>query len=231
MPKQLTWWGHGCWYLSGDEQHVLIDPFLSDSPTAPVKATDVPATHILVSHGHHDHVGDAAAIAVRTGATVISNFEITQWLQKEHGVANVVAMNLGGRVRLPFGEVKMTPAWHSSQLPDGTYGGTAAGFILSLDGCRLYFACDTALFGDMQLIGDESIDVAILPIGDLFTMGPEDSLAAIRMLRPRRVVPSHFGTWPPIQQDAERWADQVRAHTTAEPVVLHPGESLELQRS
>lgn len=230
MLTRLTWWGHGSWYLSGDEQHVLIDPFLSDSPAAPVKASDVQASYILVSHGHYDHVADVAAIAGRTGAAVVANYEITEWL-KEQGVDNVVAMNLGGRVRLAFGEVKMTPAWHSSQLPDGSYGGTAAGFIVSVEGCRLYFACDTALFGDMQLIGNESIDIAVLPIGDLFTMGPEDSLTAIHMLRPRRVVPSHFGTWPPIEQDAERWADQVRAHTTAEPVVLRPGQSLELHRS
>jgi L-ascorbate metabolism protein UlaG (beta-lactamase superfamily) len=228
MAGQLTWLGHGSWSLVANDHHVLLDPFLDESPTAPVKAADVRADHILVSHGHFDHVADVAAIANRTGATVVAIFEIAEWLRIKHSVQNTLGMNLGGGVQLPFGHVKMTPAWHSSQLPDGSYGGSPAGFLVTLDGYRIYFACDTALFGDMTLIGDAGIDLAVLPIGDLYTMGPNESLEAVRRIRPQRVVPAHYNTWPPIEQDAQAWAERVRAETEAEPIVLAPGESLPL---
>jgi L-ascorbate metabolism protein UlaG (beta-lactamase superfamily) len=228
MAAKLTWLGHGSWSLATNGHHVLLDPFLSESPVAPVKADDVQADHILVSHGHFDHIADAANIANRTGATVIANFEIAEWLRTKQQVEHTLGMNLGGGIQLPFGHVKMTPAWHSSQLPDGSYGGTAAGFVVTIDNCRIYFACDTGLFGDMELIGEQDIDLAVLPIGDLFTMGPEDSLQAIRLIRPRRVVPTHYNTWPPIAQDATVWAEKVRRHTRCEPVVIAAGESLEL---
>ena len=228
MTAELTWLGHGSWLLKTNGHQVLLDPFLDDSPTAPVKAADVHPDHILVSHGHFDHVADVAAIANRTGAAVIAIFEIAEWFRKQHGVENAIGMNLGGAVDLPFGHVQMTPAWHSSQLPDGSYGGSPAGFVITIAGQRIYFACDTALFRDMELIGKQGIDLAVLPIGDLYTMGPAASLEAIRMIRPRRVAPAHYNTWPPIAQDAAAWAEQVRATTKAEPVVLEPGQTLVL---
>ncbi len=228
MATQLTWLGHGSWALKIGEIDVLLDPFLDDSPTAPVKSGDVAADYILVSHGHFDHVADAAAIAHRTGATIVSNFEISQWFANKHQVANTLGMNLGGQVALPFGTLKMTVAWHSSQLPDGSDGGTPGGFLLTTADGTIYFACDTALFSDMQLYGRAGVDLAVLPIGDLFTMGPADSVAAVKLIRPRRVVPNHFNTWPPIEQDAQAWAGQVRADTEAEPVVLQPGGTLTL---
>jgi len=222
---ELTWLGHASFALEMGGNSLLVDPFLNDSPVAPVKADDVAADCILVTHGHFDHVADVVSIAQRTGATVVANFEIGEWLKKQ-GVANekVVAMNLGGGVDLPFGHVKMTVAHHSSGLPDGSYGGSAAGFVLSLPKTRVYFAGDTALMLDMKLIGMTGLDVAVLPIGDLFTMGPDDSIEAIKLLNPRRVIPCHYNTWPPIEQDAAAWADRVRSHTAAEPVVLEPGE-------
>jgi L-ascorbate metabolism protein UlaG (beta-lactamase superfamily) len=164
------------------------------------------------------------AIAKRTGAPVIANFEVTQWLRKK-GVAadKLVAMNPGGGIQQPFGHVKFTIAHHSSSMPDGSYGGVPGGFLLALADCRVYFACDTALFLDMKLIGGSGLDLAVLPIGDLYTMGPEDSIDAIKLLNPKRVTPCHYNTWPPIVQDAEAWAEPVRSHTGAEPVVLQPG--------
>ena len=134
-------------------------------------------------------------------------------------------MNIGGSLSLPFGSVKMTPAIHSSQLPDGAYGGVAGGFLIMLGDRTLYFACDTALFSDMQLLREKGIDAAILPIGDLYTMGPRDSVTATNYLNPKQVLPTHYNTWPPIEQDAENWAEMVRAGSTAEPVVLQPGQS------
>jgi L-ascorbate metabolism protein UlaG (beta-lactamase superfamily) len=225
MPTKLTWYGHGCWALESSGYHVLIDPFLNDSPVAPVKADQVAADYILISHGHFDHIADAAAIAQRTGAKVVAIYEIAQWLSQKHGIADTIGMNLGGSVRLPFGRVKMTLAYHSSQLPDGSYGGAPVGFLLTVEEGKLYFACDTALFQDMKLIGEEGLTVAVLPIGDMFTMGPEDALKAVQWLRPRYVLPSHYDTWPPIAQDAQAWADRVRSVTPAEPIIVKPGES------
>ena len=228
MATTLTWLGHGSWSIKAGASTILLDPFLDESPTAPVKAADVDADYILVSHGHFDHVADVAAIANRTGATVVAIYEIAQWFQEQHSVQNAIGMNLGGGVELPFGHVKMTLAHHSSQLPDGSYGGNPAGFLLTIDDKKIYFACDTALFSDMQQIGDDGVEIAILPIGDLFTMGPVDAVKAVQLIRPKRVAPAHYNTWPPIEQDADQWAEQVRQQTDAEPHVLAPGESLEV---
>jgi L-ascorbate metabolism protein UlaG (beta-lactamase superfamily) len=228
MATELTWLGHGCWSIRTGGQTLLLDPFLDQNPTAPVKAADVSADYILVSHGHTDHVGDTAAIARRTGAAVLAIYEITEWLSAKHGVAHTVGMNLGGGVNLPFGRVKLTLAHHSSTLPDGSSGGHPGGFLLTLREGNVYFACDTALFADMKLIGAAGLAVAVLPIGDLFTMGVEDSLEAIKLLQPQRAVPDHYNTWRPIVQDVAAWAARVRQETRAEPVVLQPGETMHL---
>ncbi len=229
MALKITWLGHSCFSIHSGKFDLLVDPFLEDSPTAPVNAADVAADFILLTHGHFDHVTDAVAVATRTGATVVANFEIAAWL-KSQGVAEekVVAMNIGGGVDLPFGRLKMTPAQHSSGLPDGSCGGAAGGFLLQLDSHRIYLAGDTGLMLDMKLIGLGGLDLAVLPIGDLFTMGPDDSLEAIKLLNPKRVIPCHYNTWPPIVQDAEGWANRVRSQTAAEPVVLQPGECYSL---
>lgn len=222
MATELTWLGHACWSIRASGLNLLLDPFLDDSPTSTVKADAVEADYILVSHGHADHVGDCVKIAKRTGATVISNFEICEWLGRQ-GVKNTVGHNLGGGSNHPFGRVKLTLAHHSSVLPDGAPGGNPSGFLLSLADGNVYFACDTALFYDMKLIGGVGLDLAVVPIGDLFTMGPDDAIEAVKLLNPRRVAASHFNTWPPIAQDAAAWAERVRAETSAEPCLLEPG--------
>ncbi len=134
-------------------------------------------------------------------------------------------MNIGGMTKQPFGTLTMTRAIHSSSMPDGSYGGEPAGFVLEMDGKRVYFACDTALFSDMHLIGQAGLDLAVLPIGDLFTMGPKDSLAATKLLKPKQVLPAHYNTWPPIEQDAADWANLIRGGSDAEPIVLQPGQT------
>lgn len=227
MAAELTWLGHGCWSIATGSHRILLDPFLDDSPTAPVKANQVEADFILLSHGHYDHVADAVKIARRTGALVIANFEICEWLAAQ-GIENTHAMNIGGGVNQPFGRVKMTIAHHSSMLPDGTNGGAPAGFVLSLPEGNVYFACDTGLFDDMKRIGAVGLRLAALPIGDNFTMGPDDALEAVKLLAPRQVVPVHTNTWPLIAQDPHHWAARVRAETPAEPVVLEPGGRITL---
>ncbi|MCA9048888.1 MAG: metal-dependent hydrolase [Planctomycetaceae bacterium] len=228
MTTKITWLGHSAFRVETGGKIILVDPFLTGNPAAQVSADSLQADAIIVTHGHEDHVGDAASIAARTGAVVISNFEIVTWLsgrgaKKGHG------MNLGGSFAFDFGSVKLTVAHHSSALPDGSNGGNPAGFVLKThnDG-NLYFAGDTALFSDMTLIGDEQPAVAVLPIGDNFTMGPEDSLRAIDFLRPRIVIPCHYNTWPLIAQDPNDWAARVTAKTKSRPVVLTVGESFEV---
>lgn len=226
MPT-ITWYGHSCFQIETGEHTLLIDPFLTDNPMTSVSPDDVNPDFIIISHGHADHVGDAVAIAKRTGATVISNFEIVNWLGNQ-GVENSHAQHLGGGCQHPFGHFKLTIAHHGSALPDGSYGGNPAGLLLTLGDKKIYHAGDTGLFYDMTLIGEEGIDVAILPIGDNFTMGPADSIKAINFLQPKQVIPMHYNTWPPIEQDANAWAETVKSETSAEPVVLEPGGTLEV---
>ena len=229
MPITLTWYGHNCWLIEAGGHKLLIDPFLDDSPTAPVKAADVEVDFVLVSHGHFDHLADAAPIAKRTGATAIAPVEVAEWLKRQ-GVdeSKTLGMNTGGGVEQPFGRLTLTVAHHSSSFPDGSYAGAASGLLLEIAGRRLYFACDTSLFSDMHLIARGGIDVAVLPIGDFYTMGPTDAVEATKMLHPKTVIPCHYNTWPPIAQDAHDWARQVREHTVVEPIVLEPGQQYTL---
>jgi L-ascorbate metabolism protein UlaG (beta-lactamase superfamily) len=229
MSIHLTWYGHATWQIQAPPHWIVVDPFFDENPVCEQSAEKVECDYILLTHGHFDHVADAASIAKRTGAEVLCNYEISNWLRKQ-GVASVIGMNLGGSLKTKFGSVKMTPALHSSMLPDGADGGVAGGFIVESGNSRIYFAGDTALFSDMSLMARKPIDVAILPIGDLFTMGIEDSIEAIKLLKPEYVLPSHYGTWPPINQDANEWAYRVKAETSAVPVVLKSGESFTLER-
>ena len=227
MSISLTFLGHAGYLLDDGSQSVAIDPFLTGNPLAPVAPDDVQADYILVSHGHGDHVGDTVAIARRTGATVISNFEIHNWLLGQ-GVEKAHPQHIGGGFDYPWGRVKLTIAHHGSALPDGSYGGNPCGFLFYIQGKKIYHACDTGLFYDMKLIGEEGIDLAVLPIGDNFTMGPEDSLRAVKLLSPKRVLPIHYDTFDVIQQDAAAWKIRVEQETDAQVDLLKPGESLSL---
>ncbi len=226
MSIKLIWYGHASMGLEVGQHNLLVDPFLTDNPAATIKPENLKADFILISHGHGDHVGDAIAIAKRTGATVISNFEICNWVQAQ-GV-NAHPQHIGGGYHHPFGYLKLTLALHGSGLPDGTYGGNPCGFLLTAEGKKVYLACDTGLFGDMRLIGEEGVDLAVLPIGDNFTMGPDDALRAVKLLQPRHVIPVHYNTWGLIAQDPHAWAKRVAAETSAQVHVLQPGESFEL---
>lgn len=227
MSTKITWLGHGTFSIETAGKTVVIDPFFTGNPAATTTADAVSPDALIISHGHGDHVGDAVDIARRTGCLVVANFEITEWLTKQ-GVENVHPQHIGGSHRHDFGTVKLTIAHHGSSLPDGSNGGNPCGIILKTDDGTIYHACDTGLFYDMKLIGEEGIDIAILPIGDNFTMGPEDALRAVKLIEPKRVIPDHFGTWPLIDQDVAAWAESVRNETSTEPVVLEAGQSVAL---
>jgi len=225
---KLTYLGHSCFFVETTQARLLIDPFLTGNPAATLKAADLACDYILVSHGHDDHTGDALEIAQRCGATIVANFEIAEYFAakgaKTHG------MNPGGGYNFPFGRVKLTLAHHSSSVEAGlnpVYLGSPCGILLQADGRTLYHAGDTALFMDMQLIGRAGIDVALLPIGDNYTMGPDDALLALDFLRPKVAVPMHYNTWPVIAQDAGAFA--ARAAATGHTVrALKAGEALEV---
>jgi L-ascorbate metabolism protein UlaG (beta-lactamase superfamily) len=227
MGVKVTWYSHACLAIEVDGTNLLVDPFLTGNPLAPLSADEVAADFIFVSHGHGDHVGDTVAIAKRTGATVVSNFEIVNWLAAQ-GVDDTHPQHIGGGFDYPWGRVKLTIAHHGSALPDGSYGGNPCGFLFTIQGCNIYHACDTGLFYDMKLIGEAGIDLAVLPIGDNFTMGPDDGLRAVKLIEPKRVLPIHYDTFDVIKQDPAAWKARVESETGSEVILLKPGESIDL---
>lgn len=228
MSVQITYHGHSAFTITSDGKRIVIDPFFSDNPQATRTADEVQADFILVSHGHGDHVGDTVAIAKRTGALVISNFEIMGWLSNQ-GLQNLHPLHIGGGNQFPFGRCKLTIAHHGSSLPDGSYGGNPGGFLLKLNnGKTIYYAGDTALTYDMKWLADDHVDVALLPIGDNFTMGPDDAIKAVKLIQPKTVIPYHYGTWPYIDVDPKAFQARCLAETDADCVLLSSEQSFEL---
>lgn len=218
----LTFYGHACFSLCAKDTTLLFDPFFTGNPVNPGNPAEISCNYILVSHGHSDHLGDTIDIAKRTGATVVSTAEIASLVGQQQ-CANI-SMHLGGKRTFDFGYVKLTPAFHGAGVP----GGHAAGFIVNFWGKTIYFAGDTALFGDMALLGRlENIDYALLPIGDNYTMGPEDAIEAVKMLKPKTVIPMHYNTWPVIAQSPEAFKEKVEALTISVQI-LNPGQSITL---
>lgn len=219
----LTWHGHAtCSIETDDGTRLVIDPFFDDNPMTELTADEVEADYILVTHGHFDHFADCIPLAKRTGATVVSTFEIVAFCE-EQGVEHGHGMNIGGGFDFPFGRVKMTPALHTGSVAgdeSGTHTTDCGGFLLTLGDTRLYHAGDTALIMDLQLLKGQ-VDIALLPIGDNFTMGPQDAARAVEFIEPDVVIPIHYGTWPVIEQDPEHFRELVGS--TARVEVLAPG--------
>lgn len=229
MTLTLTWYGHAAFGLAADGHTVLVDPFISDNPIATAATDSIPAETILLTHAHNDHVGDTVAIAKRTGATVIATVELANWLQSQ-GVEHTVGANFGGTVQFAGGSAKFVPAWHTSSYttPEGTVAtGIPAGFVVRFGGKTIYFAGDTCVFLDMQLIGEEGLDIAILPIGDHFTMGPKDAVRAAGLLKATTIIPCHYDTFKAIEQDEQAFKDAVESQTTSTVTIVAPGSSFE----
>lgn len=223
---KITYLGHSAFMIEGANIKALIDPFITGNPKSPLKAielTDI--THIFVTHGHGDHLGDTKSIAKRCGSLVVCNYELGKYLSDEG--LNVHTMHIGGRYKFDFGKVKMTPALHGSgiDIADGKYGGSPCGFVIEADGKKLYHAGDTGLTMDMKLLEAENIDIALIPIGGNYTMDIYDAARAVEFVKPKLVVPMHYNTFPPISADPIEFKKMVTEPTVQ---IMNPGERIEI---
>ncbi|MGG3471069.1 metal-dependent hydrolase [Neobacillus pocheonensis] len=225
---KVSYHGHSVVQINSNGKTILIDPFITGNPLADIKADDVNPDVIILSHGHNDHVGDTVQLAKKHKALVIAAFELADYLSSQ-GV-QTHGMSIGGAYQFDFGKVKFTQAFHGSSYTTEDnqiiYCGMPAGILFMNEGKTIYHAGDTALFSDMKLIGERHpIDVAFLPIGDNFTMGPEDAAYAAKLLNAQKVVPMHYNTFPPIKQDPFHFIEMLEAKNG---IVLKPGEAIEL---
>ena len=222
--------GHACFELTDGDTRVLVDPFLTGNPKAPVEASELDPTHIFLTHGHGDHFGDVVDIAKRTGAQVVAMVEIADELAGQHGLENVADPNIGGTVEFDGGWVRLTPAWHSSSTPNGTVN-TPAGLVINLGGKTLYHVGDTGLFSDIRLAGErDQLDAAIVCIGGHYTMDRHDAAIASEWIGAPVVIPCHYNTFPPIETDDQAFKSDVEQRTGGKTTVevLEPGGTLTL---
>jgi L-ascorbate metabolism protein UlaG (beta-lactamase superfamily) len=216
--------GHPCFELTEGDTRVLIDPFLTGNPKAPIAASEVNPTHIFLTHGHADHYGDIEEIAKRTGAQVVAIVEIANELSNA-GVENVSDPNMGGTVTFDDVWVRLVPAWHTSTTPNGTVT-VPSGLVVGLGGKVVYHLGDTALFSDLRLVGErDPVDVALMCIGGHYTMDRHDAVKAAELVGARTVIPCHYNTFPPIETDAEAFKADVESQTSSKVEILEPGET------
>jgi L-ascorbate metabolism protein UlaG (beta-lactamase superfamily) len=225
MAVDIRFLGQSCFELRAGGVTVLIDPFLTGNPKAAASADELEPDAILLTHGHADHLGDTVDIAKRTGATVLAIVELANEIGAA-GVEDVVDPNLGGTVKFDWGWVKLVPAWHTAVSPSGTPH-VAAGLLVSIGDTLVYHLGDTCLFSDLQLIArrGDHVDVALMPIGGHYTMDRHDAVTAVEFVNPTVVIPCHYDTFPPIETDAEAFKSEVESDTSAQCILLAPGET------
>jgi L-ascorbate metabolism protein UlaG (beta-lactamase superfamily) len=223
---EIKFHGHACFELSDGSARVLVDPFLKpNNPKAVASADEVDATHVLLTHGHVDHLADAVAVAQRTGAACVAIVELANWLG-DQGVENVSDPNLGGTVSFDWGWVKLVQAFHTHETPDGKVIAFPAGLVVNIGGTTVYHLGDTCLFGDLKLIAERTpVDVALIPIGGHYTMDRHDAVVAAEFVGAKTVIPCHYDTFPPIETDAAAFKSDVESKTSSEVVILAPGET------
>lgn len=223
MNAKFHYINHACFMIEKNNSAIIFDPFLDGNPEG-LQANDIKADYIFISHGHFDHLGSAFEIAKNCDATIISTAEICGLAEAAGCKAH--AMHLGGTFMFPFGKVRVAMAFHGSGVP----GGHACGFVVDFYGTKVYFAGDTALYSDMQLLPQlDAFDYAVLPIGGNFTMDPKDAAIAAKLLQAKYVIPVHYNTWPPITQDVDAYKADVEATTSSKVLIVKPGETIELE--
>ena len=225
---KITFYGHACFEIESEEIHALIDPFIKENPLCPVDVSDIKnVSHIFATHGHDDHLGDTVEIAKRDNSIIVCNFDMAQTLSQYYN--KIHPMSIGGRVQMGFGKVKMTNALHGSYITDHygqlIYGGTPCGFVIEVEGKKVYHAGDTGLTMDMKLLADENIDVAILPIGGNFTMDIEDAVKAVSFIRPKMAIPMHYKTFDLIDVDPKEFEQSVKG---CKVKIMDLGESINI---
>lgn len=224
----LTFYGHSCVMADDGKQKIIIDPFITGNPQATVNADDIDVDYILATHGHGDHLGDSVEISKRCNATIIAPNELAIWVAQKGALAH--NMHIGGAYNFEFGRVKLTIAHHGSSAGESglEYTGNPCGFVFNMGGTTVYHTGDTGLFLDMKLIGEmNDIDVMFLPIGDNFTMGVEDAVKAVEFVKPKKVIPMHFGTWEIIGTDPEEFKKKLEG-SGVEVIVMKPNDSIEV---
>lgn len=223
MAVEINYVGHSCFEIKAPQATILVDAFLApNNPKASRDASDFSPDLVALTHGHVDHCADAEAVAKAAGAPILAIVEVANWFA-EKGVTTHDP-NLGGTVSFDWGWIRLVPAMHTNTLPDGTVVGIPAGLVINIDGQTIYHLGDTALFSDLALVSRRSpVDIAIVPIGGHYTMDPEDAAEAVKLIGPKQVIPCHYNTFPPIEQDPQRFVDLVGG--AAEVVVLDPGTS------
>lgn len=223
MNAKFHYINHACFMIEKNNSAIIFDPFLDGNPEG-LQANDIKADYIFISHGHFDHLGSAFDIAKNCDATIISTAEICGLAEAAGCKAH--AMHLGGTFMFPFGKVRVAMAFHGSGVP----GGHACGFVVDFYGTKVYFAGDTALYSDMQLLPQlDAFDYAVLPIGGNFTMDPKDAAIAAKFLQAKYVIPVHYNTWPPIAQDVDAYKADVEETTSSKVLIVKPGETIELE--
>ena len=223
MLVNITFLGHSGFLIKSDDATIAIDPFLTHQPNAPMPAEDVECSGVAITHAHMDHFYDALPIAKKNDATIYAAFELAEYCSAQ-GHEKVEPLGIGGRVNTPFGFVALTQAFHSSSHDSdrGQYMGMPAGVIVNINDTTIYHCGDTGIFSDMKLIGElYQPDIAMIPIGDRFTMGPEHATLAAEMIKPKIAIPIHYNTWPPIEQDPGQFTPK-----GVEVKVMNPGDEI-----